>query len=66
MVKCPKCGAEIKYIPVTSAGYERSAVTVETETTEVIQDSGRVVRGYLRHRCPAKKKDEAPSTGGVQ
>ena len=55
MVKCPKCGAEIKYIPVTSPGHERLAVTVEPETTEVIQDTGLVARGHLRHKCPEEK-----------
>ena len=55
MVKCPTCGAEIKYIPVTADG-ERLAVMVEPEDTEVIQDSGRVVKGHLRHKCPENKK----------
>jgi hypothetical protein len=54
MVKCPACGKEIKYIPV---GYTQSAagvVMAETGYTEVITDSGRVVKGHLRHKCPDK------------
>ena len=56
MVKCPKCGAEIKYIPIISMGHERTSAAVDPELTEVIQDSGRVVKGYLRHKCPERDK----------
>jgi hypothetical protein len=52
MVKCPKCGAEIKYIPT---GYSESAlgvVIVDPDYTEVINDNGRVIKGHRRHRCP--------------
>jgi phage FluMu protein Com len=55
MVKCPKCGAEIKYIPV---GYTQSATgtfIVDPEYTEVINDNGRVIKGHIRHKCPIFK-----------
>jgi hypothetical protein len=52
MVKCPKCGAEIKYIPVSYTADQRGAITVEPEYTEIINDNGRVIKGHLRHRCP--------------
>ena len=57
MVKCPTCGAEIKFIPVTT-DRERLAVMVEPEETEIIKDNGRVVKGHLRHKCPEKESKE--------
>jgi predicted RNA-binding Zn-ribbon protein involved in translation (DUF1610 family) len=63
MVKCPKCGAEIKYIPV---GYTQSAtgtLIVEPEYTEVINDNGRVIKGHLRHKCPNGGMIERPGEG---
>jgi hypothetical protein len=54
MVKCPTCGAEIKYIPVGYVQSAAGAVIVEMEYAEVITDSGRVVKGHIRHKCPDK------------
>ena len=54
MVKCPSCGMEIKYIPV---GYNQSSICiliVEPDYTEVFTDSGRMVKGHIRHKCPDK------------
>lgn len=52
-VKCPKCGAEIKYIP---CGLGVSIVDIEV--IEVVTERGRTVQGYLRHKCPAAKGGE--------
>jgi hypothetical protein len=54
MVKCPKCAAEIKYIPVFYTAGPQGSIAVEPEYTEIISDSGRVIKGHLRHRCREK------------
>jgi hypothetical protein len=46
MVSCTKCGAEIKYIPV-----REGHIVVDVKQIEVINERGRVVQGYLRHKC---------------
>jgi len=51
MVKCPKCGAEIKYIPLRFGGY---TAIVDLGTIEVYTDSGRKVEGHAIHKCPAE------------
>jgi predicted RNA-binding Zn-ribbon protein involved in translation (DUF1610 family) len=51
MVKCPKCGAEVRYIP--SKG---NTLITDAEPKEVITATGRVVMGYTRHKCPEKGK----------
>jgi len=48
---CVKCGADIKYIPSGN-----SVIVVDTREVEIITDRGRVVKGYFRHDCPAKKE----------
>jgi hypothetical protein len=47
---CPKCGAEIKYIPTRD-----SQIVVNAEYVEVINDRGRTVQGHFRHKCAEKK-----------
>jgi len=51
-VKCSHCGGEVKYIPTVSIENGRTAIIVEPEYTEVVQDNGRVTKGHLRHKCP--------------
>ena len=46
MVKCTKCGAEIRYIPHGS-----DTLIVNAESHELITDSGRIVKGHSRHVC---------------
>lgn len=62
MTKCPKCGVEIKYIPL---GYEvmGPVAIVEQDYIEVINDRGRVVKGHLRHRCLKTKDGKADQEG---
>jgi hypothetical protein len=54
MTKCPKCGAEIKYIPVGYNIEEIGVVIVDPEYTEIINDGGRLIKGHIRHRCLEK------------
>jgi hypothetical protein len=54
MTKCPKCGAEIKYIPT-----RHGVAVVEPEYTEIINDDGRASRGHVRHRCPETVNEKA-------
>jgi hypothetical protein len=56
MTQCPKCGARVKYIPVSYQVDTRGTIAVEPEYTEVINDNGRVLKGYPRHICPKKKE----------
>ena len=52
MVKCPKCNAEIKYIPT------REGVTmVDENQTEIVTLNGRMVKGYQPHKCTQEKNN---------
>jgi hypothetical protein len=51
MTRCPKCGVEIKYIPVGYNIDETGVVIVDPDYTEIINDGGRLIKGHLRHRC---------------
>jgi hypothetical protein len=51
VVKCPKCGAEIKYIPAYVKS-ERGVIVVDLEYIKVITDAGREIQGHIRHQCP--------------
>ena len=64
MTRCPKCGAEIRYMPCRASQSPSGVLIVEAVTVEVITDSGRIVQGYLRHECP--KGDEAGTIGGAK
>ena len=57
--KCSKCGADVKYIPIANA-QERTAIIVEPDYIEVIQDTGRAVKGHLRHTCQIKGGEKKP------
>ena len=52
MTRCPKCGAHIKYIPVSFQVDVRGTIAVEPEESELVNDGGRIVKGHVRHRCP--------------
>jgi hypothetical protein len=55
MVKCSKCGAEIKYIPMATRSESGASVIVDAGYIEVINDNGRVIKGHIRHKCPEKE-----------
>jgi len=57
MVKCPKCGAEIKYIPMGFTRENRGVAVVDAEYTEVFNDNGRLIKGHIRHRCLETPKE---------
>ena len=60
MLKCPKCGKEIRYIVgAPSSGNSGQPIAVDVEYSEVIHDSGSIVKGHVRHRC----KEEADQDG---
>jgi hypothetical protein len=62
MTRCSKCGAEIKYIPVSYHVDAQGTIAVEPEYTEVINDGGRVIKGHVRHRCrPSEEIDKLVS-----
>ncbi|MDR1230037.1 MAG: hypothetical protein LBK61_01410 [Spirochaetaceae bacterium] len=58
MVKCTKCGKEVKYIPVSCMKSDAGTVAVEPEYTGVITDGGREVKGHVRHICSKDSKEE--------
>lgn len=49
MVKCPKCGKEIRYIPTRD-----SVIIVDAEYITIVNDRGREIEGHIMHEC----KDE--------
>ena len=59
MVRCPKCGCNIKYIP-----QDPGVIMVDADYTELINDSGRAIKGYLPHVC--SKKEAIPNVGNVE
>jgi len=67
MTRCPKCGAEIRYIPCRPSQSPSGTLIVGAEAVEVIINNsfrnGRIVQGYLRHECA--KDNEACATGGT-
>jgi len=56
-VKCPKCGAEIKYIAMGAYASSVAVAIVDPGYTVVINDNGREIKGHLRHKCPEKKSE---------
>ena len=63
MTRCPKCGAEIRYVPCRPSQSPSGVLIVGAKTVEVITDSGRVVQGHLMHEC---FKDNEACTDGVR
>jgi hypothetical protein len=62
MTRCPKCGAEIKYIPVSYQVDAQGTIAVDPEYSEVISDSGRMIKGHSRHHCrPSEEIDNLVS-----
>ena len=58
-MNCPDCGKEVKAIALN----REESVLCETEQVEIVTESGRVFRGYMRHECDGKKKER--SGGGA-
>ena len=54
MQRCPKCGAEIKYI---ATGYT-AQVVCECEPLEVVNENGHKFKGYPLHKCKEEKTDD--------
>jgi hypothetical protein len=56
MLKCPKCGDEIRYI----AGAPSSGglpIAVDMKEEYLINDSGRRIKGYKEHICMVEAKE---------
>jgi hypothetical protein len=51
MVRCPKCGREIRYITAAPSAGSNGIIPVETGQEELISETGRVLRGYRVHEC---------------
>ena len=56
MVKCPACGAEIRYIPCGITVSEKGVIITDAESKELITESGRTIKGFPRHICPENKE----------
>ncbi|GHU09565.1 hypothetical protein FACS1894151_07580 [Spirochaetia bacterium] len=63
MVKCPKCEAEVMYIPMGFRSEPLGVAMVNVDYIEIINDRGRVVKGHLRHECPETVKKDTESGG---
>lgn len=57
MQKCQKCGSDIKYI-ATSPG---KSIACDCEKLSFVTDNGRVMFGYLIHKC-----DKAENENGKE
>jgi hypothetical protein len=55
MVKCPKCGVEIRYITAAPSLGSNGIIAVDVKQEELISETGRVLRGYRAHRCREKQ-----------
>ena len=53
-MNCPECGKEVKAIALS----RDASVLCEIAQVEIVTESGRVFRGYARHECDGKKKEE--------
>jgi hypothetical protein len=51
--KCKKCGAEIKYIATTS----QQSIACNAEKLRFVTDNGRILEGYLIHKCETENKE---------
>jgi len=52
MMKCPKCGGEIRYIVgSSSSGNPGQPITVDIKPKTLISESGRRIMGYREHEC---------------
>jgi len=56
MVKCSKCGAEVRYIPCSLSLSASGVIITEAAETEIITENGRIVKGYNRHICQNNKQ----------
>jgi hypothetical protein len=63
MVRCPKCGMEIRYITASAGVRDNGIMPVEVRQEELITETGRKVRGYRAHRCGG---NNAVQGGGAQ
>jgi hypothetical protein len=52
MVKCSLCGKEIIYKTAAPSLGNNGIIAVDPSPEELISDSGRLLRGYKRHKCP--------------
>ncbi|GHV91199.1 hypothetical protein AGMMS50268_17020 [Spirochaetia bacterium] len=59
MVKCPKCGKEIRYI----ASQQGQPIPVELDETHLVTESGRLQRGHKEHICPQSGGPETSKEG---
>jgi hypothetical protein len=60
MVKCPKCGNEIRYITAAPSMGDNGIIPVDPQERELITETGRKVRGYSVHICHPPKRCTIP------
>jgi hypothetical protein len=59
MLKCPKCGAEIRYIVgAPSAGTPGQPIAVDIALETLISDTGRRLQGHREHECKTGKEEK--------
>jgi hypothetical protein len=59
MIKCPKCGKEIRYITAERG----QPIPVDDKICRLIAETGRIIHGYKEHKCP--EKAETDNGGGA-
>jgi hypothetical protein len=55
MVKCPKCGQEIRYITTAPSMGSNGIIPVDPPEKELITEKGRKVQGFALHQCQQKE-----------
>jgi len=66
VLRCPECGAAVRYIPSGFSGSSGGVFVVDAEAGELVTESGRVIQGYPRHECPQKTPKEGENASGSE
>jgi hypothetical protein len=62
MVRCQKCGQEIRYIVTAPSMGNNGIIPVDPQEQELISETGRKLRGYQPHVCHLPKQCTRPGT----
>lgn len=54
MQVCLKCGKAVKYI---ATGFNTAEVC-DVERIEIVSETGRILKGYMRHVCATERQDK--------
>jgi hypothetical protein len=55
-VVCEKCGQPVRYIAAARSVSPDGIFVVNAEPQELINESGRIIKGFRQHKCPEEVK----------